>query len=177
MGMTFVCIAWSTQATAQDALVKDFRAVAEVFLHPRCSNCHAAGAGPTQTDAARPHTMNVKRGPAGVGVPGAQCVACHALSPVSRDDGMPPAADSWRMPGPETPMVFAGRTVTELCRQLKNPIATGRKSLRESLKHVVHDDLVSWSFAPGRNRSAPPMGKKEFFKRLARWVKGGAPCP
>lgn len=178
LALIFTCtLPFGVGAVERAQLLEDFQAVAQVFVHPRCANCHAAGDSPAQTDSGRPHSMNVQRGPAGVGVPGAYCVACHAPKPVSQDPVMPPAGKGWRMPGAETPMVFAGRTTQELCRQLKDPNATGRKSLRESLKHVVHDELVSWSFAPGAGRSRPPMGKKEFFKRLARWVKHGAPCP
>ena len=67
----------------RQALLEHYEQIAPVFLHPRCRNCHAAGDAPLQTDAGTPHAMNVKRGKAGVGVPGANCVTCHAASPIS----------------------------------------------------------------------------------------------
>ncbi len=81
------------------------------------------------------------------------------------------------MPRDDRRMIFEGRTPYELCLQLKDPEATGRPSLGEALEHVLHDSLVNWAFAPGTNRERPPLEKTDFFRRLARWARGGAPCP
>ena len=81
------------------------------------------------------------------------------------------------MPRGDRRMIFEGRTPYELCLQLKEPEATGRPSLGEALEHVLHDSLVNWAFAPGANRERPPLEKTDFFRRLARWARAGAPCP
>ena len=169
-------LAPSASAASETALAH-FDAVAKVFLHPRCTNCHSAGDWPRQGDEQRRHSMNVHRGSAGEGIPGARCIACHAPRPLDNSIGLPPTGAHWRMPRADRQMVFEGKTPRELCLQLKDPEATGRPTLGEALEHVIHDDLVSWAFAPGADRSAPPLSKKDFFRRLARWARGGAPCP
>lgn len=175
LALTSLTPAHATDVERQ-ALVEHFERIAPVFLHPRCSNCHAAGDAPLQTDAGTPHAMKVKRGMAGVGMPGANCVTCHASTSISQAKGLPPAVKGWRMPTAKRKMQFEGLTALELCQRLKDPEITGRKTVRESMIHVLHDELVSWAFNPGPDRSAPPIGKKAFFNHLGRWVRDGAPC-
>ena len=57
--------------------ISAFEQVWEVFSHPRCANCHAAGDRPTQGEDGRPHSMSVVRGEKGQGTPGLKCSGCH----------------------------------------------------------------------------------------------------
>jgi hypothetical protein len=160
----------------REALLEHSKKIAPVFLHPQCRNCHAAGDAPLQTDADIPHVMNVKRGKAGVSMPGANCVICHTITPIRRESGLPPAVMHWRMPPAKRKMRFEGLSSAELCQRLKNPEITGRKTVGKSMIHVLRDVLVSWAFEPGPGHTAPPIGKKVLFKHLGCWVRGGAPC-
>ena len=54
-----------------------FTAFVPVLRHPRCMNCHSKGDFPRQGDDGHPHTMNVRRGPAGMGVTAEKCSTCH----------------------------------------------------------------------------------------------------
>src|ERR1700757_4534392 len=47
-----------------------FTAIVPVLHHPRCMNCHSTGDFPRQGDDGHRHTMNVRRGIEGQGVPG-----------------------------------------------------------------------------------------------------------
>src|SRR5947209_5513300 len=87
-----------------------FEVVRAVLQSPRCVNCHPAGDAPTQGDAMAVHAQYVQRGPEGRGVAGANCASCHgkANTPDSYGEHMPPGVSTgWRLPPPETPMVFA----------------------------------------------------------------------
>ena len=69
----------------EEESVKAFVAAVKVMQHPRCTNCHAKGNGPRQTDASREHMFNVKRGPEDRGVGGYTCAdstgGCNTLEP------------------------------------------------------------------------------------------------
>jgi len=54
-----------------------FAEAAKVITNPRCVNCHPAGDRPLQGNDPHPHEPNVQRGPAGIGVAGNTCQACH----------------------------------------------------------------------------------------------------
>ena len=166
----------SVLGQSEESLLDDFLAVASVFTHPRCANCHAPGDAPLQGAEQRPHSMQVRRGADGLGWVGARCESCHAAS-ASGWPNSPPAVPGWRMPSEELPMVFAGKRPGELCRQLKDPEQTGRSGLGEALEHTLEDPLIEWAFAPGPGREPPPLDRAAFFERLARWATNGATCP
>lgn len=156
--------------------VAAFERAWQVFTHARCANCHAAGDRPTQGEDGRPHAMAVVRGEDGQGTAGLKCSGCHFDTKL-KVAGAPPAVAKWRMPGRERPMIFAGRSAAEGCRQLKDSEQTGMKSLAEALQHMVKDPLVAWSFEPGDDREVPPLERRAFFSELKRWFRLGAPCP
>ena len=174
--LAFLLTTHPAQADERAEAIAAFEEAWQVFVHARCANCHAAGDRPTQGEDARPHAMGVVRGEDGQGSPGLKCSGCHFDTTV-RIPGAPPAVPKWQMPGRERPMVFAGRTAAEGCRQLKDSEQTGMKSLAEALQHMVKDPLVAWSFEPGDGREVPPVERKRFFSQLKRWFWQGAPCP
>jgi hypothetical protein len=153
-----------------------FADVARVLQSPRCRNCHPAGNAPLQTDAGKPHAMNISRASAAAGVP---CVSCHQdrNSEALHIAGGPPGAPHWGLPPAETPMVFEGKTVTQLCEQLKDPERNGHRSLAMLLDHVSHDPLVLWGWSPGGTRTTPPLPHDEFIAAFTAWVAGDAACP
>ena len=151
----------------------DFLEMSRVLLAPRCSNCHPAGDAPLQTDQAVRHAMNVTRTSAKSGLP---CATCH---PTQNSDfvGGPPGVPGWNLPPDEAPMVFVGKTPTELCEQLKDGARNGHRTLHDLDEHMGHDPLVLWAWNPGPGRSLPPMTHEAFAAHVRRWVAAGGPCP
>ncbi|HEU5217315.1 MAG TPA: hypothetical protein VFU23_01580 [Gemmatimonadales bacterium] len=160
-------------AGSQPAKADAFEPVARVLLSPRCRNCHPAGDAPLQTDASRPHIMNVRRDLEGLGTP---CGGCHRNSN-SPAPHQPPGAPNWRMPSAATPMIFEGKTPAQLCRDLKDPTQNGKKSLAELVNHVSSDALVLWAWSPGPGRTPPPLSHEEFTAAFKRWADLRGPCP
>jgi hypothetical protein len=155
---------------------KAFVEVARVLQSPRCMNCHPDGDRPLQTDASRPHRMNVSRASEEAGM---ECATCHREqnSEALGVQGGPPGAPNWHLPPRETPMVFEGLTTQELCEQLKTPDENGGKSLADLLHHISEDALVLWGWNPGGDRTKPPLTHAEFVKHFETWVKSGGACP
>jgi hypothetical protein len=155
-----------------------FEVVRAVLQHPRCQNCHIPGDAPLQLDAGRPHAQNVVRGPAGLGVPGLPCSACHASAnpPASWGANMPPGAPNWHLPPPGKKMVFIGISSGELCRQLTNERENGGKNLEALVRHVSQDAIVLWGWNPGVGRDAVSIPHEQFVAKFKEWVSAGAPC-
>jgi len=163
----------------QDPVVA-FQTVRAVLQDPRCQNCHPATDRPLQTDTGFTHAMNVQRGPEGHGMTGAECTTCHgkANPPASYGPHQPPGvASTWRMPPPEQPMVFVGRSPRELCEQLKDPKRNGHMTMDNLLHHVSGDPLVLWGWAPGTDRRPVSVPHAEFVAAFKRWSDAGGPCP
>jgi hypothetical protein len=75
------------------------------------------------------------------------------------------------------PMVFQGKTASELCQQLKNPLENGGRDLAALLEHVEHDPLVLWGWQPGGKRTVPPLTHARFVQAFRTWIAAGAVCP
>lgn len=163
-------------ADAVSAGKRAFTDIARVLQSPRCRNCHPAGNAPLQADAGKPHAMNISRASVAAGVP---CTSCHQErnSEALHIAGGPPGAPHWAMPPAETPMVFEGKTATELCEQLKDPARNGHRSLAMLLDHVSHDSLVLWGWDPGGKRTPPPVPHDKFVAAFTAWVGADGACP
>jgi len=163
-------------STAAAAGARAFADVARVLQSPRCRNCHPAGNAPLQTDAGRPHRMNITRLSADAGLP---CGTCHQErnSEALGIAGGPPGAPHWQLPPAETPMVFEGRSVTALCEQLRDPARNGKRTLAQLLEHVSSDPLVLWGWKPGGKRTVPPLPHRDFVAAFRTWVDSGGACP
>lgn len=153
-----------------------FAVVYEVLQHPRCVNCHPAGDRPLVGDDMQPHPQNVQRGPFGMGLYALRCVSCHQTQ---NADGahLPPGAPNWHLPRPQMPLVFEGRTATELARQLADPAQNGGHTGDQLLRHVAEDPLVLWGWAPGTGRTPVPIPHAEFVAAMRAWVAAGCPVP
>ena len=153
-----------------------FQQVYKVLTSPRCQNCHPAGDAPLQGDDSHVHLQNVKRGKDGHGVPAMRCDTCHQTANLAGGH-MPPGNPKWALPPPEHKMVFVGRPVGELCRQIKDPKQNGGRTLDQIFHHIADDELVGWGWNPGDGRALPPLSRPDTVAQLKIWVDGGAACP
>jgi hypothetical protein len=150
-----------------------FREAGKVLQHPRCLNCHPVGDRPTQTDRMTPHRPMVMRGADGHGAPGLPCNACHHAANYE-ESGVPGNA-AWRL-APAS-MAWAGRSLGEICRQIKDPARNGNLDQAALLKHVSENALVGWAWAPGGKRTPAPGTQAGFGALMRAWFESGAVCP
>ena len=150
-----------------------FEEAAKVLQHPRCMNCHPAGERPRQTDLRRLHQPLVVRGKDGHGAPGMACATCHGGA--NFDHSRVPGNPHWAL-APAT-MAWEGKTVGEICAQLKDTRRNGGRDIAAILKHVTSDSLVLWAWEPGPGRTPAPGSNSEFGKLLTAWAETGAHCP
>jgi hypothetical protein len=150
-----------------------FVEMGKVLQHPRCVNCHPAGDRPLQTDAMRPHEPLVVRGADGHGAPGMRCETCHHAA--NYDPARVPGHPQWHLAPIE--MAWEGKTLTEICEQIKDPARNGGKNLAELVHHLGEDSLVGWGWAPGAGRTPAPGTQKEFGALAKAWADAGAHCP
>jgi hypothetical protein len=153
-----------------------FVEVVRVLQSPRCMNCHPAGDRPLQGDDGHVHAQNISRRTIAAGVPCSTCHQAHNADTLGIEHG-PPGAPGWSLPPAEHPMVFQGRTATQLCEQLKDPAQNGGKNLAQLLDHVTRDEIVLWGWAPGKGRTLPPLPHDRFVAAFQAWVASGAVCP
>ncbi len=168
------------QASAShDRALRAFEVVRSVLQHPRCQNCHIAGDSPFQDDRETPHDQGIVRGPTGRGAAGNECSSCHQKTnlPAAYGEHAPPGSPGWRLPPPETKMIFNGLSPGELCRNLKDRRATGGRTLAKVREHIRSNGQVAWGWAPGGNRATPPVSRAETVAAFQTWMDGGAPCP
>jgi mono/diheme cytochrome c family protein len=178
-GAWFVVDAIAQTSPQADAGLQAFEVVRSVFQHPRCQNCHIPGDAPLQGNAGHPHDMNVMRGPDGHGAVAMECAVCHTDRnlPASYGDHVPPGAPNWRLPPPQTKMIFIGLSPHELCESIKDRSLTGGRDLKAMLAHVRDDKLVAWGWAPGGQRTLPPVTRAETVAAFKTWIDLGALCP
>ena len=158
-----------------ESALQAFETVYNVLQHPRCLNCHPSGDAPLQYDSSVPHAMNITRASVEAGL---DCATCHQKqnSEAYGVAGGPPGAPNWHLPDKEMPLIFEGRSVSELCAQLLNPAENGQKTLEQLYAHVAHDPLVLWGWKPGGNRTVPPVDHATFARSFRTWIDAGTPC-
>ena len=149
-----------------------FAEVGKVIQHPRCLNCHPRTDRPTQTDAMRPHMPWVVRGD-GIGAPGLHCFTCHHAE--NFDPANVPGNPKWMLAPPE--MAWQGKTLGQICLQLKDKKRNGNRTMAELEEHMATDDLVGWGWHPGGNRTPAPGTQAQFGELFKAWVESGAQCP
>ena len=116
----------TTFATIDDVATRSralFDEAAKVITSPRCLNCHPANDRPTQGNDLHPHLPFATRGEGGVGVPGNTCRECHTDINFSLKEAASyqsiPGNPRWGLAPIE--MAWQGKTVREICQQLKDP--------------------------------------------------------
>jgi hypothetical protein len=150
-----------------------FGEVGKVIQHPRCMNCHPATERPTQTDMMRPHMPWVVRGDGGIGASGLRCITCHHDK--NFDPAGVPGNPKWALAPPE--MAWQGKTLGQICRQIKDKTRNGDRSLVALEEHMAKDDLVGWGWHPGGTRTPAPGTQAQFGALFKAWVDSGAVCP
>jgi hypothetical protein len=163
-------------ATATDERARSialFEEAGKVLQSPRCVNCHPAGDRPRQTDGRRLHIPLVVRGKDGFGAPGMRCNTCH------HDNNFDPAGipgnDHWHL-APAS-MTWEGRSLAQICEQLKDPARNGNRDIAAIAEHVITDTLVKWAWSPGGGRTPAPGTNAQFGELLRAWADTGAQCP
>jgi hypothetical protein len=150
-----------------------FTELGKVLTHPRCVNCHPAGDRPRQTDASRLHQPPVERGADGLGLPAMRCPICHQQA--NFEPGRVPGNPDWHLAPRE--MAWEGKTLAEICTQIKDPARNGGRSLEALVEHIGTDHLVGWAWLPGFGRRPAPGTQKQAGALVEAWVKTGAACP
>ena len=150
-----------------------FTELGKVLTHPRCTNCHPAGDSPRQGDISRMHQPPVTRGADGHGTNAMRCSICHQHA--NFDPGRVPGHPEWHLAPRE--MAWAGKTVGEICAQIRDPARNGGRKVEDLIEHIGKDTLVSWAWHPGFGRSPAPGTQAEAAALVEAWVKTGAACP
>ncbi len=97
-----------------------FTEAGKVLTSPRCVNCHPAGDRPLQGEAGRLHQPPVERGVDGLGAASMRCSNCHQAK--NFYPAGVPGNPHWHLAPRE--MTWQGRTVGEICVQIKDPART-----------------------------------------------------
>jgi cytochrome c5 len=154
-----------------------FTEIGKVLTHARCMNCHPAGDQPLQGADHRIHFPPSHR--PGLNVFGDACTACHT----DRNFTVPTPTTFQSIPGhprwelAPLSMAWEGKSLGEICRQLKDKTRNGGRDLAMLQEHIAKDDLVAWGWNPGAGREPAP-GNQELAGRLAQaWIDSGAECP
>jgi hypothetical protein len=157
-----------------------FSEAAKVIASARCMNCHPAGDHPLQGDDQQSHLLGVLRGEANNGVPGLPCASCHTdrnftLSVGAASYQSIPGHPRWSLAPIE--MAWTGKSVGQICRQLKDPASNGGRSLALLHDHIAKDDLVGWAWRPGPGRRPAPGTQEQLGFIIQAWIDTGAECP
>ena len=150
-----------------------FTEAGKVLQHPRCVNCHPRTDRPLQGDKMQVHQPPVARGEGGHGAVGMQCTTCHNSK--NFDAAGIPGHENWHLAPIE--MAWEGRSLREICLQLKDRKRNGGKSMKQIVDHIAHDSLVGWGWQPDAGRTPAPGTQKELGALMQAWLDAGAHCP
>lgn len=164
---------FSSISNERDRSVALFNEMGKVLQHPRCVNCHPVGERPRQGDARKLHEPMVVRGKDGHGAAGLHCSTCHGKQ--NYDPARVPGDGHWAL-APAS-MAWEGKSLGQICTQLKDLSRNGNRDLAALVKHVNEDSLVHWGWAPGPGREPAPGSPAEFGALMQAWADTGAACP
>lgn len=155
-----------------------FEEAGKVITHPRCVNCHPVDGRPRQGLDARPHNPPMFGGTEGKGVAGVKCTTCHGPANFAvggEDTRSIPGNPKWALAPAE--MAWQGKSLGDICRQIKDPARNHGKSLAQIHDHMAHDALVGWGWEPGKGRAPVPGTQARFGELIKAWIDTGAVCP
>jgi hypothetical protein len=109
-----------------------FAEAGKVLQHPRCLNCHPDGDRPSQGNG-YPHQPPVQRGADGLGVTAMRCPACHQAT--NFEPGRVPGHPQWHLA--PVSMAWQGRSLAEVCAQVKDSARNGGQGLPEIIEHMA----------------------------------------
>ena len=121
-----------------------------------------------QGDDGHPHQPLVVRGVDGFGAIGMRCTTCHGKA--NFDPGGVPGNPVWHLAPIE--MAWEGKSLGEICEQVKDRKRNGGKSMEEIIHHMGEDPLVGWGWNPGGGREPAPGTQEEFGELIKAWVDG-----
>ena len=154
-----------------------FGEIGRLLTHPRCMNCHPASEHPLQGADRHEHMPPVWRGEGGHFA--TNCSGCHTERNVTLHE----AASYQSIPGhprwgvAPSSMAWEGKSLGEICRQLKDTDRNGGRDLAMLQEHVAKDDLVAWAWSPGEGREPAPGSQDAAGKLFQAWIESGAECP
>jgi hypothetical protein len=154
-----------------------FVEIGTVLTHPRCMNCHPAGEHPLQGADHHDHRPAVWRNDTGSS--GTPCTECHTEQNVTLHE----AASYRSIPGhprwgvAPLSMAWQGKSVGDICRQLKDTARNGGRDLTMLQEHIAKDDLVAWGWHPGEGREPAPGTQEAAGELVQAWIDSGAECP
>lgn len=153
-----------------------FTEAGKVLQHPRCVNCHPRTDRPLQGDAMQLHQPPVVRGKDGHGPVAMECRSCHGTKNFEATTTVTiPGHGNWHLA--PISMAWEGRSLREICLQIKDPKRNGGKSMKQMVEHMAHDSLVGWGWQPGTGRTPAPGTQSQFGELIQAWVDTGAHCP
>lgn len=155
-----------------------FQEAGKVIQHPRCVNCHPVDGRPRQGLDGHPHNPPMFGGEEGKGVAGLKCTACHGAANFAvggEDTRSIPGNPKWALAPAE--MAWQGKSLGDICRQIKDPPRNHGKTLAEIHTHMAEDTLVGWGWAPGEGRAPVPGTQARFGELIKAWIDTGAVCP
>jgi hypothetical protein len=148
-----------------------FSEMAKVLTNPRCMNCHPATNRLLQGNDKHPHWPVATRD--------TPCVTCHTDRNFTLHEGASyrsiPGHPRWMAAPIE--MAWEGKSVGEICRQIKDPDLNGGRNLSLLHEHLAHDDLVAWGWQPGAGRDPAPGSQALLGELVQAWIDTGALCP
>jgi hypothetical protein len=140
-------------------------------------NCHPAGDHPLQGNDQHEHLPPVWRGE--TGHLATNCAGCHTERNVTLHE----AASYQSIPGhprwgvAPLSMAWEGKSLGDICRQLKDVNLNGGRDLALLQEHVAKDDLVAWAWSPGEGREPAPGNQQLAGQLVQAWIDSGAECP
>jgi hypothetical protein len=154
-----------------------FAEIGKLLTHPRCLNCHPAGDHPLQGADQREHMPPVWRGDSGHLA--TDCSGCHTDHNVTLHE----AASYKSIPGhprwavAPIAMAWEGKSIGEICRQIKDVNRNGGRDLALLHDHIATDELVEWAWNPGEGREPAPGSQQLAGQLVKAWIDSGAECP
>jgi len=86
-----------------------------------------------------------------------------------------PGHPAWHLAPRE--MAWEGKTLGEICSQIKDPGRNGGRKLQDLVHHIGEDSLVGWAWTPGYGREPIPGTQKIAGALVGAWIETGAVCP
>jgi hypothetical protein len=74
-------------------------------------------------------------------------------------------------------MAWQGKSIGDICRQIKDPTRNGGRDLALLHDHLAKDDLVAWGWQPGVGREPAPGNQELLGELIQAWIDTGAQCP
>ena len=170
--------AFATISDERARSVALFSEAGKVLQSPRCLNCHPVERRPTQGDDLHAHVPLMPAGTDGKGVPALPCKSCHGpANHATLAPSVPsvPGNPHWGLA--PVSMAWQGKSLGEICEQIKDPKRNGGRSLARIQRHMGSDDLVGWAWRPGKGRNPAPGTQSEFGALISAWIATGAHCP